>query len=780
MKGTSKQVVLTILLIIYLLAVALSGLLFTLQETFNPHLELPLQVVIELFFYAVTLYFFLGRFEIIKFFKGLGIIIITRIVLSLGVGVAICVVGDLRYIDALREALYGYFLAYLFQILVTPFLSYPVLGMLTIRSEAKPPVGEPKPEVPPAVPGVEPDEEILQSAWIPLEEEKEVVEVKEEQKPGEVEEAVEETVEKIKEVPTAPEMVEKEEEVALEESASIWSEEITEAVEAAEAEEIAPKPEKPEVEEVPVKSAPKFIRLSLRQIFDLNKDNPGIEVLKKLVKGGFDYNLSIPFGLIASQIETGEIKLTADAIYDVIPIEYVNFVSPEQSANLSEIELLLPLDAIVQQIPPQYFEDVIKTEEPVRSKWEEEAEKELADTVLFSEEKELAEGIKIEKKDEGGIKVERIQEEVEEEEAEKKEPAVEEEKEPEPVLDMEEAQLDQIPQEEESEQPLEQPEEQIELEFNLPSVEGAIETGEEEYEPFPKVAPSEAAEGVEFSLEELEEEKPPSAPVTGIARKEISVDFSRVFEQLKHYGGKFKIDFLTAQPHRLFGVIHTPEVEPAEVAGVVNRIFEGFLIPGWEKSINFLTQVYQNGISVITFPLAPQTSSALIFINPYEQRPGIVEKDMGKIGEIVAELIVDELQMTSIEVSQPDTEGLVIRDWEAERLLEQTSGLGFTLSKSVTSAEQELLILADTEEAVKETAYIGLALSPLFVKLSERIRLGNLICAMLWNSQDNIFYAPAGANRLFMARTRKRVIKSEFLFRLGNIAKQLEQQKSDE
>ena len=779
MKGISKQIVLTILLIIYLLTVALSGLLFTLQEMFNPQLELPLRVVIELFFYVVTLYFFLGRFEIIKFFKGLGIFIIARVILSLGVAVALGIVGSLPYIDALREALYGYFLVYLFQILVTPFLSYPVLGMLLIkRPDAEPSVVKPKQvkkriETLPAVSKAEPDEEILESAWAPLEEEKEVVEVEEEQKPEEVVEEFVKEPEEIMETPPAPEVVEEEEEkeeIALEESASIWSEEVSEPVELAPEEMIQPR--MPEVEEVPVKSAPKFVRLSLRQIFDLNKDNPGVEVLKKLVKGGFDYNLSIPFGLIASQIETGEVKLTADIIYAVIPIEYVNFITPEQSANLSEIELLFPLDVIIQQVPAQYFEDVVKTEEPVRSEWEEEAEKELADAVLFSEEKELVEGIKIEKKGEGNVAVERVQPELEEQkEVEEKEPVVEEEEEPEPALDMEAAQLDQIPEEEE----LEQPKEQIELEFDLPGVEETVEMGEQEYEPFPKVVPSEAEE-VEFSLEELGEEKVAPPQVTGFAKKEISVDFSKVFEQLKHYG-EFKIDFLTAQPHRLFGVIHTAEVEPAEVADVVNRIFEGFLIPGWEKNINFLTQVYQRGISVITFPLVPQTSSALIFINPYEQRPGIVERDMGKIGEMVTELIVDELQMTSIEVSQPDTEELLIRDWGAEKLLEQTSGLGFKLSKSVISAEQELLILADEEESVKETAHIGLALSPLLTEFSERVKLGELICAMLWNSRDNIFYAPAGVDRHFMARTRKRVVKSQFLFRLGKIAKQLEQQK---
>ena len=287
MKGISKQIVLTILLIIYLLTVALSGLLFTLQEMFNPQLELPLRVVIELFFYVVTLYFFLGRFEIIKFFKGLGIFIIARVILSLGVAVALGIVGSLPYIDALREALYGYFLVYLFQILVTPFLSYPVLGMLLIkRPDAEPSVVKPKQvkkriETLPAVSKAEPDEEILESAWAPLEEEKEVVEVEEEQKPEEVVEEFVKEPEEIMEAPPAPEVVEEEEEeeeeekkeeIALEESASIWSEEVSEPVELAPEEMIQPR--MPEVEKVPVKSAPNFVRLSLRQIFDLNKDNP--------------------------------------------------------------------------------------------------------------------------------------------------------------------------------------------------------------------------------------------------------------------------------------------------------------------------------------------------------------------------------------------------------------------------------------------------------------------------------------------------------------------------
>ena len=107
-----------------------------------------------------------------------------------------------------------------------------------------------------------------------------------------------------------------------------------------------------------VKSVDDEVKISIRKIIDLNRDNAGAAILDNLIKRGTDYVLQIPLTDIITQLKLGGITYNASYIYDEIPIELVNFISSQSEGRLSDYDLFIPSEYILAQIEPGILEEV--------------------------------------------------------------------------------------------------------------------------------------------------------------------------------------------------------------------------------------------------------------------------------------------------------------------------------------------------------------------------------------------------------------------------------------
>jgi len=94
------------------------------------------------------------------------------------------------------------------------------------------------------------------------------------------------------------------------------------------------------------------ITISVRRVIDYGKNTEAAAVLDKLLRRGSDYKLQVPLSMVLDQLKTGNIVLTADYIYNQVPIELVNFVSSEQGRDLQQLELMIPLSDVMKQVSP--------------------------------------------------------------------------------------------------------------------------------------------------------------------------------------------------------------------------------------------------------------------------------------------------------------------------------------------------------------------------------------------------------------------------------------------
>ncbi|MCD6531401.1 hypothetical protein J7K99_03025 [bacterium] len=138
-----------------------------------------------------------------------------------------------------------------------------------------------------------------------------------------------------------------------------------------------PQPEQPQPAAAPQQGPPPggytitspddFFQISLRRLIELNQGKQGAQVLERLIKRGADFQLSIPMTMLIPQLREGKAAVTVEYVYSEIPIELVNFMSTDQSGDLSELELDLPLDEIMSQTDPKIiFGDQTPQEE---SRW---------------------------------------------------------------------------------------------------------------------------------------------------------------------------------------------------------------------------------------------------------------------------------------------------------------------------------------------------------------------------------------------------------------------------
>jgi len=111
--------------------------------------------------------------------------------------------------------------------------------------------------------------------------------------------------------------------------------------------------EEPESGGYIINSGNDFFKISLRKLIELNQGKQGAQLLERLIKRGANFELTIPMTLLIPQLKEGRAALTVEYIYSEIPIELVNFMSSDQSGDLSEIELELPLQEIMSQTNPK-------------------------------------------------------------------------------------------------------------------------------------------------------------------------------------------------------------------------------------------------------------------------------------------------------------------------------------------------------------------------------------------------------------------------------------------
>ncbi|MCD6502261.1 hypothetical protein J7L01_06630 [bacterium] len=126
-----------------------------------------------------------------------------------------------------------------------------------------------------------------------------------------------------------------------------------------------------------------LISISVRRIIDYSKNTESAAVLDKLLRRGSDCKLQVPLLMILEQLKTGNITLTADYIYNQVPIELVNFISAEQGRNLQELELTVPLADVIKQISPELLAENMPGEQE-ESHWAKEGA-DVSPKVEFSE-----------------------------------------------------------------------------------------------------------------------------------------------------------------------------------------------------------------------------------------------------------------------------------------------------------------------------------------------------------------------------------------------------------
>ncbi len=150
-----------------------------------------------------------------------------------------------------------------------------------------------------------------------------------------------------------------------------------------------------------INSPDDFFKISLRRIIELNQGKQGAQVLERLIKRGANFELAVPMTLLIPQLREGKASLTVEYVYSEIPIELVNFMSSDQSGDLTEIELELPLNEIMAQTNPKViFGDSAPQEE---SKWAKSSEEMDIDKVFENMPAESESNDEIIEEDEGKV-----------------------------------------------------------------------------------------------------------------------------------------------------------------------------------------------------------------------------------------------------------------------------------------------------------------------------------------------------------------------------------------
>ncbi len=138
---------------------------------------------------------------------------------------------------------------------------------------------------------------------------------------------------------------------------SFSEDDLKQAIEESTKKDQKPKPaKKPAVSGDLAKDPSDKISLSIRKIIQTNANAESGAVLERLIRKGSDHALKIPLRMIIDQLSTGTVELTVDYIYNMVPIELVNFVAAQQGPDIMELKVLLPMDDIAAQVHPSLLE----------------------------------------------------------------------------------------------------------------------------------------------------------------------------------------------------------------------------------------------------------------------------------------------------------------------------------------------------------------------------------------------------------------------------------------
>lgn len=94
------------------------------------------------------------------------------------------------------------------------------------------------------------------------------------------------------------------------------------------------------------------IEISVRKIIQYNASSEGGAVLDKLIRRGSDHKLKIPLRMIIDQLPSRRVEVTVDYIYNMVPIELVNFIAAQQGSDIMELKVQLPMEDIEPQVDP--------------------------------------------------------------------------------------------------------------------------------------------------------------------------------------------------------------------------------------------------------------------------------------------------------------------------------------------------------------------------------------------------------------------------------------------
>ncbi len=362
-----------VVVLLFIAGLFLSTLLFSAGiELQLPFLAL---VIFEALVYIIAIKVICGALSFAYLIQGIPVILIVRFILSIFNGLVFFVLAGrvLTFLDAYLAALFYYQPTYILQVIFVPVLAYPVLSSFREAKRERKRILPPTPEkvkLSFTIPKVKPT--TTRQAEAPPE-----ISI-----PAGLPDEFRELLEKVKKVeqkvkPTISVQIPVEEKEAppisapvpppkIEEKPSIPPPPVREKPPPAP--EPSPAPPKPEPAPSPIVSPAeivgptKSVKVSIREIIEANKGEPGAVILERIIRRGIDFRIEIPFHLVGEQLATGSVSLSLEQIYNFIPLEFLELGRERQQEDFSKLTVELPLNEIIAQIPEDFFAEPIPKE----------------------------------------------------------------------------------------------------------------------------------------------------------------------------------------------------------------------------------------------------------------------------------------------------------------------------------------------------------------------------------------------------------------------------------
>ncbi|MBN2135934.1 MAG: hypothetical protein JW737_09400 [Acidobacteria bacterium] len=96
-----------------------------------------------------------------------------------------------------------------------------------------------------------------------------------------------------------------------------------------------------------------YMSFNIKEILEDNKDRQSSGILKSLIRRSYGFDVQIPVRKLLNQLKSGEVKLSVGFIYDLIPIELVNFQSTDKGSDLTQTYIYIPFDKVIARVAPE-------------------------------------------------------------------------------------------------------------------------------------------------------------------------------------------------------------------------------------------------------------------------------------------------------------------------------------------------------------------------------------------------------------------------------------------